>query len=78
MRIGKSECCGKGKFKIPQAANERDKLKLPADMLINNLRLIYFGVFTLTKTLAFWPQFLCLSSWMYMTAKASKSMHLGA
>ena len=37
MRIGKSECCGKGKFKIPQAANGRDKLKLPADMLINNL-----------------------------------------
>ena len=41
------------------------------------LRLVYIGVFTSTKTLAFWPQFLCLSSWMYMTAKASKSMHLG-
>ena len=40
-------------------------------------RLVYIGVFTSTKMLAFWPQFLCLSSWMYMTAKASKSMHLG-
>ena len=41
------------------------------------LRFVYIGVFTSTKMLAFWPQFLCLSSWMYMTAKASKSMHLG-
>ena len=41
------------------------------------LRLVYIGVFTSMKTLAFWPQFLCLSSWMYMTAMVSKSINLG-